>query len=392
MKTRAALLFGGRSVEHEVSVISGIQAYLSMDTDKYDVTPVYMTKEGDFYVGEDIGNIDAYKNIDKLVSRSKRVIFVRDKGEVKLTAYPKAIFGGGFEKIIDVVLPVVHGTNVEDGALQGYLKTLGVPFAGCDVTSSAIGMDKYIMKLILKEKGVPVLEGMLFSMSDYENLDNMISGIEEKIGYPVIIKPVNLGSSVGISVAGNREELVRSIDDAFRYADKVLAEHAISRLREINCSVLGDELSAEASECEEPMHSSSILSYEDKYVSGAGGKSQGMASVSRQIPADISDEMREKVRALAVKSFKALGCSGVSRIDFMIDEDSGELYFNEINTIPGSLAFYLWEPMGISYTELLDRLTQLALKRDRAQKALTFTFDTNILNMNTLGGAKGSKI
>lgn len=393
MKTRVAMVFGGKSVEHEVSVISGIQAVMNMDTDKYEVIPVYMTKKNDMYIGEDIGKIESYKDIDGLLKRSQRVIMMNEGDRVVLLQYPLKKFGKNYSQEIDVVFPVVHGTNVEDGALQGYFKTLGVPFVGCDVIASAVGMDKYIMKAILKESDVPVLDAKVFTLSDYAEIDEMIATIESAIGYPVIVKPVNLGSSVGISVAKDRVELTRSIDDAYRYATKVLVEHAISNLREINCAVLGDENEAIASECEEPLHTKDILSYEDKYVSNAKGSgSKGMASVSRKIPAELTPEKREEVRELAVRAFQALGCNGVSRIDFMIDEDNGKLYFNEINTIPGSLAFYLWEPIGVSYKELLDRMIGLALKRERTEKNLTFTFDTNILNQSSFGGQKGSKL
>ena len=393
MKLKVALMFGGKSVEHEVSVISGIQAYLAMDTEKYDVFPVYLTKKNEMYVGDEIGVIESYKDIDGLLKKSQRVIMVSDGDKVRFAGYPAKKFGKNPEFDVDVIFPVVHGTNVEDGALQGYFKTLGIPFVGCDVTASAIGMDKYIMKAVLKENDVPVLDAKLYTMSDYADVDAMMESIEKNFGYPVIVKPVNLGSSVGISVAKDKVELSASIDDAFRYASKVLVEHAISNLREINCSVLGDENEAIASECEEPMHTKDILSYEDKYVSNAKGSgSKGMASVARKIPAELSPEKREEVRALAVKSFRVLGCNGVSRIDFMIDEDTGKLYFNEINTIPGSLAFYLWEPVGIPYKELLDRMIQLALKRVRLEESLTFTFDTNILNNAGFGGAKGSKV
>ena len=386
-------MFGGKSVEHEVSVISGIQAYLAMDTEKYDVFPVYLTKKNEMYVGDEIGVIESYKDIDGLLKKSQRVILVSDGDKVRFAGYPAKKFGKNPEFDVDVIFPVVHGTNVEDGALQGYFKTLGIPFVGCDVTASAIGMDKYIMKAVLKENDVPVLDAKLYTMSDYADVDAMMESIEKNFGYPVIVKPVNLGSSVGISVAKDKVELSASIDDAFRYASKVLVEHAISNLREINCSVLGDENDAIASECEEPMHTKDILSYEDKYVSNAKGSgSKGMASVARKIPAELSPEKREEVRALAVKSFRVLGCNGVSRIDFMIDEDTGKLYFNEINTSPGSLAFYLWEPVGIPYKELLDRMIQLALKRVRIEESLTFTFDTNILNNAGFGGAKGSKV
>lgn len=390
MKTRVAMLFGGKSVEHEVSVISGIQAILSMDTDKYEVIPVYMTKKNEMYIGEDIGNIEAYKDINALLSRSQRVIMINENGHVKLTGFPVKKFGKNPEKEIDIAFPVVHGTNVEDGAFQGYLKTVGIPFVGCDVTASAIGMDKFIMKAVLKEGNVPVLDARLYTLSDYSDMDTLLDNVEKEIGYPAIVKPVNLGSSVGISVAKDRVELTNSIDDAFRYATKVLVEHAISKLREINCAVLGDENDAIASECEEPLHTDEILSYEDKYVSNSkSGGSKGMASVSRKIPAELSGEKREEIRDLAVRAFKLLGCNGVARIDFMIDEENGKLYFNEINTIPGSLSFYLWEPVGIPYKELLSRMIDLCLKRARQEESLTFTFDTNILNSASFGGSKG---
>ena len=376
MKTRVAMLFGGKSVEHEVSVISGIQAILSMDMDKYEVIPVYMTKKNEMYIGEDIGNIEAYKDINALLSKSQRVIMINDNGHVKLTGFPVKKFGKNPEQEIDIAFPVVHGTNVEDGAFQGYLKTIGIPFVGCDVTASAIGMDKFIMKAVLKEGNVPVLDARLYTLSDYADMDTLLDNVEKEIGYPAIVKPVNLGSSVGISVAKNRVELTNSIDDAFRYATKVLVEHAISSLREINCSVLVSWTGG--------------ISYEDKYVSNSkSGGSKGMASVSRKIPAEISPKLREEIRDMAVKSFKLLGCNGVARIDFMIDEESGKLYFNEINTIPGSLSFYLWEPIGIPYKELLSRMIDLCLKRARREEGLTFTFDTNILNSASFGGSKG---
>ena len=323
MKTRVAMMFGGKSVEHEVSVISGIQAIMNMDTDKYEVIPVYMTKKNEMYIGDAVGEMDSYKDIDALLKKSQRVIMVNEDGRVSFVPYPVKAFGKNHAVEVDVAFPVVHGTNVEDGAFQGYLKTMGIPFVGCDVTASAIGMDKYIMKTVLKESNVPVLDAQLYTLSAYSQIETLLDDVEEKLGYPVIVKPVNLGSSVGISVAKNRTELTNSIDDAFKYATKVLVEHAITNLREINCSVLGDENEAIASECEEPMHTKDILSYEDKYVSNAKGSgSKGMASVARKIPADLSPEKREEVRSLAVKSFQALGCNGVARIDFMIDEDS----------------------------------------------------------------------
>jgi D-alanine-D-alanine ligase len=391
MKIKVAVMFGGKSVEHEVSIISGIQAIANMDTDRYDILPVYITKQNEMYIGDNIGNINAYKNIDALLKDSQRVIMVNDGGRVKLLSYPFKLFKKPAEYSIDIAFPIVHGTNVEDGTLQGYLKTLGIPFVGCDVTASAIGMDKYYMKAILKDNNIPVLDCLRFSTVDYKNINQIIETIEKSLSYPVIVKPINLGSSVGISLADDRNELISAIDDAFLYANNILVEHGIKNLREINCSVLGDTDEAIASECEEPLHHADILSYEDKYLSNAKGGSKGMASVQRKIPADISSELRERIRSMAVESFKLLGCNGVARIDFMIDEDNGDLYFNEINTIPGSLAFYLWEPLGMPYKEMLNRLIDLTLKRNRDEEKITFSFDTNILNMPTIGGAKGVK-
>ena len=391
MKITVAVMYGGRSVEHEVSIISGIQAIANMDKDKYEIVPVYITKDNYMYIGDKIGDIEAYKNIPELIKNSTRVLLVNEDNSYYLASYPHKLFGD--KKIrIDIAFPVVHGTNVEDGTLQGYLKTVGVPFVGCDVTASAVGMDKYVMKTILLDNDIPVLKCLHYTQEDYKDIEKMIAQIESTLGYPVIVKPANLGSSVGISVAKNKDELVSSIDDAYMYATKILVEHAITRLREINCAVLGDELEAEASECEEPLHSKDILSYEDKYLSGGKGtKSQGMASVSRKIPAELSSEKRREVRELAVKTFKCLGCNGVARIDFMIDEETDKLYVNEINTIPGSLAFYLWEPLGLKYTKLLDRMIELAYKRVRIESNITYTFDTNILDRQSLGGKAGIK-
>lgn len=391
MKTKVGLFFGGKSVEHEVSIISALQAAAAFDREKYDILPIYMTKTGDFYIGSRIGDIKAYRDIPGLLKESQQVILLPKNGQVQLMRYPMRKFGGNLLDIIDIAFPIVHGTNVEDGALQGYFQTLGIPYVGCDVLSSAIGMDKYVMKAVLRDNGIPVLPCLRTGRKGYyANPDLFISSVEEKIGFPVIAKPIDLGSSIGIKKAKNREELADAVDYAFQFANLILVERAIESLKEINCSVLGDAESARASECEEPVGSDEILSYEDKYLSGGkSGGSKGMQSVQRKLPAEISPEMREQIRSLAVKAFQALGCNGVSRIDFMLDQDSGQIYFNEINTIPGSLSFYLWEPLGVPYSQLLDEMIRCALKRERENKDISYSFDTNILAGAQIGGSKG---
>lgn len=395
MKIRVGVLFGGKSVEHEISVISALQAAEYIDRARYEVIPIYIAKDNTMYIGTQIGMIEAYRDIPALLKNSQRVILVPEGNKVALVRYPAKLFSNPVQGYLDLAFPIVHGTNVEDGTLQGYLKMLGLPFVGCDVAASAVGMDKYLMKAVLMEQNIPVLPCLYFDKQSFEqDEDAVVAQIAQQFGYPVIVKPVNLGSSVGITIAKDAQTLHEALEDAFSYAHRVLVERAISNLKEINCAVLGNATQAQASECEQPLGASAILTYEDKYMAGGKGSkggSKGMATLSRKIPADISDEVRTSIRTMAVKAFRALGCNGVARIDFMIDQDTGAIYLNEINTIPGSLSFYLWEPLGMSYTELLSRLLDLALARKRQEEDITYSFDTNVLAGVKLGGSKGSK-
>jgi D-alanine-D-alanine ligase len=390
MKIRVGVFFGGRSVEHEVSIISAIQAIHAFDRAKYDPVPVYITKEGDLFAGDALDKIKEYRDIPALLKKSQRVFLHREGDRHLLVRYPMKRWGSSVCAEIDVAFPIAHGSNVEDGALQGYLKTLSVPFVGCDVTASALGMDKYVMKAIWRENGLPVLNGLrLYAKDYYGDREGAIARIERAIPWPVIVKPVNLGSSVGIGRADGAEALRVALDHALRFADTVLAEPVVSRLREINCAVLGDRESATASECEEPVGQDVILSYADKYMSG--GKAKGMSAAKRKLPADIPADVRERIRALAVAAFRSLGCSGIARVDFLMDADSGEIWINEINTIPGSLSFYLWEPVGMPYTRLLDEAIRLAFKRQREESEISYSFETNILAQFEAGGLRGSK-
>lgn len=394
MKISVAVFFGCRSVEHEVSIISAVQAMTSLDREKYDIYPVYVTKDGEMVTGEVLFDIENFKDIPKLLEKCNSVTFVRKNGKVVMNTANKGLFAKTKETAIDVAFPIVHGTNCEDGTLQGFFEFLGLPYVGCDIISSAVGMDKAVFKDVLKRFNLPALPCITFYAREYaQDKEAMADQIIEKIGLPAIVKPVNLGSSVGIKKASDKNGLIDAIDLAVSFADKVLVEKAVTGLREINCSVLGDSDECIASVCEEPFMTDEILSYEDKYTSGGKktGGSKGMASLSRKVPADLDENRTEEIRELACKIFKALGCCGVVRIDFMIDTDTDTVYANEINTIPGSLSFYLWEPAGVSYKELLDRMISLAFRRQRKKDDLTFTIDTNILAGVKLGGTKGSK-
>ncbi|WP_096189862.1 D-alanine--D-alanine ligase family protein [Evansella halocellulosilytica] len=397
MKTRVAVIFGGVSVEHEVSVISALQAIQHMDDTKYEVIPLYISKDRTWYTGEDLLDIDNYKDLKGLLQRSQKVILSRGgNNSVELHKDPKPRFGKSYIGEIDVAFPIIHGTFGEDGVLQGYLELLNLPYVGCDVLSSSTGMDKVAMKHIYRDSGLPILDYVWFYSTEWnEDQDSLVKKIENTLSYPVIVKPANLGSSVGISKAANVDELEEAVELASEFTTKIVVEKMVQNMTEVNCSVLGDYEAAEASVCEEVLGSDEILSYEDKYTGGGASKdsgaSKGMESTNRVIPAEIGEEKTREIQEIAVKSFQLLGCSGVSRIDFMIDKGEDKVYINEINTIPGSLSFYLWEPTGKPYKQLTDELIQLALKRQREREKLMFSIDSNLFSMSNLSGGKGSK-
>lgn len=392
MKIKLGVFFGGNSVEHEVSIITAIQAMENMDTSKYDIIPIYIAKDNKMYVGDLIGYIRNYKNINELISKSTQVTLANIGNKACLLKCKNSMFGNNVYDYIDVAFPIVHGTNVEDGTIQGYLKMFNIPYCESDIYASAVGMDKYFCKCILKDNDIPTLDCKCFTYDDYnEGIDNIVKSVEDAIKYPVIVKPVNLGSSVGIGIAKDKEELEKRIEDAFSYSKKVLVEKAITNLKEINCSVVGDYESSKASECEEPVKTDEILSYKDKYISGGGkkGGSKSMNAGVLKLPADITKEQKDEIQSLAKRTFKALGCNGVMRVDFMIDQDTGKIYVNEVNTIPGSLSFHLWKAAGVSYKDLLNEIIDLGLKRYREEENITYSFNTNILAGYTTNGLKG---
>lgn len=398
MKLKIGVFFGGNSVEHEVSIITALQAIENINREEYDVVPIYITKENKMYCGNFIGNIKEYKDLDNLLHVSSQVTLAQKDNKVILLKCNKRFYESAIYDYIDVAFPIVHGTNVEDGTLQGYLKMFDIPMVGSDVISSACGMDKYVCKCILKENNIPILDCIRIDKIEfYTNQLSILEEIEKTFNYPIIVKPVNLGSSVGISIAKNKNELVESIEDALSYSNKIIVEKAIKNLREINCSVLGDYQEQITSECEEPIKTDEILSFNDKYING--GKKLSEKTYSKfsmnfgvlKLPAEVDDETKDKIKELSKKTFKVLGCSGVIRIDFIIDKDTKQIYVNEVNTIPGSLSFHLWRETNIPYCDLLDKLIKLGLKRYREDKNLIFSFESNILEGYSTYGLKGTK-
>ena len=383
MKLNIAVIFGGRSVEHEISVLSALQCIAVLDKNKYQIIPVYISKQGQWYTGEKLLDLENYRDLDKLMAQSQKSIINQNVGSGRICRESVGIFNKRQIAAIDIVFPVMHGTYGEDGSLQGLFETMNIPYVGCDVLASAISMDKVATKMILRSVGVSVLDDVWFYAYEWvESKDTVISKIKAKFNYPLVVKPGNLGSSVGVTAVNNDSELEDAVDLAVSMSQRILVEPKIVNLKEVNCAVLGDHEEAKVSVCEEPVRGDAILSYRDKYFN----KSKGMSGAKRKIPAEISDEMSIKIQTMAKQAFIYLNCNGVIRADFLIDQDTGKVYLCELNTIPGSLAFYLWEPMGMNFTALTEALISLALKRHRENNNLIVSYNTNILkNFKGLG-------
>lgn len=389
MKIKVGVIFGGETVEHEVSIISALQAIENMNRDKYEIIPIYIAKDRTWYTGHMLFDIDVYKDFKDLKKYATPCTLISKDGSFYLQK-TKGIFRKNLAEL-DIAFPIVHGNNVEDGTLHGFLKTVGIPFVGSGVLGSALGQDKVVMKQVFSSMNLPIVDYVWFYDTEYaEAAEDILKSIRV-LGFPVIVKPATLGSSVGITFVKNEAELKVAIETAIQYDQKVIVEKAVSNLVEVNCSVLGNYSYQETSEIEEVLTSDEILTYQDKYISGGKGKTgKGMASASRVIPARIDQNTTKEVRNLAMAAFRALNLSGVCRVDFLIDRDTKKVYINEPNTIPGSLSFYLWEPTGKKYSELLDNLLTQAIKDYKDRQKKVYTFDTNILSGYVMG-AKGLK-
>lgn len=378
-KIKLALLFGGRSVEHEVSVITALQAYEHLDKEKYDVIPVYVSKSGQFFTGQQFLDLKNYKDIQKLLLSTTEVVPTNKQGSGSLLVprmMPK------FNRI-DVAMPLFHGSFGEDGSIQGVFETYQIPYTGFNVMASAVAMDKVISKYLFQSLGLPVAKFVSLKRDDWlTDPKNVIKTVKKSLKSPLFVKPATVGSSIGANKAKNEDELEFNLEVAFTYADKVMVEDCFQNVIEVNCSALGYGNDVEASVCEMPVSSGDLLSFEDKYQkgNGKGSKGAGMASLSRVIPAPISETLTNEIQEATIKIFKSLDGCGVARVDYFVDKEKGKFWVNEVNSPPGSLSFYLWEPKGVSYQELLDRLVKYALQRAEDQKKTQYTFNSGLLS------------
>ena len=389
MKIKLGILFGGVSVEHEISIITAIQAMNSIDPIKYEIIPIYIAKDGTWYSGAMLKDIKIYSDMDLLKRYAKEVVLYKRDGKFILQNKRGLLRKDVSE--IDICFPIMHGTYGEDGNLQGYLETVGIPYCEADTYAAVVGQDKVFMKQIWQSSGVPVVKYDWFYDTDYNREPEKIIERLEKIGYPLVVKPARLGSSVGITFCKNNDELREAILEAINYDTKILVEEAVDNLIEVNISVLGNYQKQDLSVIEEVGSSNNLLTYEDKYIGGSKGPSKGMASAKRIIPARISDKLTKEVRDIAIKAFKSLNASGVVRIDFLIDKKKEKVYANEINSIPGSLSFYLWNRTDKEYPELLEDIINLGIRDYKNKNSKVHSFDTNILSNYAKNGSKGVK-
>lgn len=389
-KLTVGVIFGSRSVEHDVSVVTAHQVMQTMDRSRYDMVPIYITRDGVWLTGEPLLNLANYK-----ADAMREIMGVKETLIGPSTAFPGAItppltglVGRNHLRRLDVVFPALHGSHGEDGTLQGLLELADIPYVGCGVLASAIAADKLMTKTVLAGHGLPVVEGMAVTRQAWiADREAVIAQVEARFAYPVMVKPATLGSSIGVARAADREALGRHIDVAANFDQRIVIETALTDAIEINCAVLGNDDDVRPSVCEQPLSLEAILTYEDKYLRDAGG----MKGAARKVPAPIADDLAARIKQMAVDAFKAIGGRGTARVDFLVREAAGEVYVNEMNTMPGSLAFYLWEYEGISPRVLIDELIRLAQEAHAAKRQIQYSLKTDLLDYAATKGLKGIK-
>ena len=392
---KVGVIFGGDSVEHEVSIISALQAMENIDEEKYEIVPIYISKDRHFYTGAALRDMDTFKYFDNMKKFVKEITICRKDKDIVLQKV-KGFFGRNVNTI-DVAFPIVHGKGVEDGSLAGFLETLGLPVVGPSVLRAALGQDKVVLKQVLEANDIKTPKYVWFYDYEYSmNKDEILNKVET-LGYPVIVKPANLGSTIGIGVAHSRNELETKIDEALEYERKIVVEEMIPNLLELNCAVCGTYEYSETSLVAEMKMKHELLTFEDKYLGGGKGKGMkgsaktpnSMSTSEFEVPANIPEEMTNKIYEISKQVFRALNLKGVCRIDYLVNRETGDIYVNEPNTIPGSLAFYLYEPKGKKYKTLTDELIKSAIKDYKNEMRKTSSFTSNILS--EYNGGKGLK-
>lgn len=383
-----AVIFGGRSAEHDVSIVTALASIIKPLelTRKYKVEAIYIAKDGAWYWDEKLKDIKLFTSgdIQDFLHRTQPASVQLDGGMTLVKA--SGIAGRKQSRKIDVVFPAMHGTYGEDGALMGLLDMSGIPYVGCGVSAAAVAMDKVLSKQLAVANNIPVSKFLNFNKADLERQPGKaVSSITKSLQFPLFVKPAHLGSSIGISQAKNETELRNALEVAAHYDDKVIVEEAVANLIEVTLPIMGNDRPQPAL-LEKPMtQPEDFFDFETKYMRGgkkgkAGGKSgsKGAHGYS-QVPAELPEALYNKAEAIGLSVYKALGCSGLARVDMLIDEKTGKVYFNEVNPLPGSLYAHNWNKAGVSNVELVQKLVGFARERHIARQGLNTTFSTNFL-------------
>lgn len=374
---KIGIIYGGKSVEHEVSIITGLQVYENLDKSKYTPELIYIDKDGDWFFGEKkLKDLKIYKNWTKKCAKQfQPSLNKKDKKNILNS--------------LDAVIIACHGNYGEDGKLQSFLEFLDIPYTSSGVVGSASGMDKIVMKSIFSGIDLPVLPYIWFTRHDWiENSDEVIKKVRYTLDYPVFVKPANLGSSIGISMVNDEKDLINAIDVASKYDYRIIVEKGIANSVEINCSAIMKDNEVLTSVLEEPVRWEKFLSFDDKYIN-ANSKTKGMGSMGRKIPAEVTKEQKEHIENYTKQIYKTMDCCGVVRVDYLMDESREHVYVNEINTIPGSFSFYLWEHNDLPFTKLIDVLIEEALRQAQLRKDKVLKYDSKILDNLTRNGKQG---
>ncbi len=376
-----AVIYGGMSVEHEVSIITGQQILDNIDTNLYKASPLYIDKDGDWFYGDKLRDISIYKEWKKKYGKKFTPDLDRKNKKNILNKF-------------DAIVVACHGNFGEDGRLQGIFDFLDIPYTSSGVVGSASGMDKIVMKSIFQGINLPVLPYIWFTKDEWlSNKTEMIKKVHYTLDYPVFVKPANLGSSIGISMANNENELINAVNIASQYDYRIIIEKGISPSVEINCSAIMKNKEVITSVLEEPVRWDTFLSFEDKYIN-SNGKTKGMSSMGRKIPAEVSDEIKKHISEYTKLIYKTMDCNGVIRVDFLLDQNKEHVFVNEVNTIPGSFSFYLWEYNNLQFKDLITTIIQETINQNSIRKDKILRYDSTILNKLSKNGnkMKGSKI
>ena len=390
-KKTVGVIFGSRSVEHDVSIVTAQQVMQALDARKYEVVPIYITRDGRWVSGPGLRDLSTFRS-DDIPERMgiKEVILSPSTAHHGLIVSPvSGLLARSQIRTLDVAFPVVHGSHGEDGTLQGLFELADIPYVGTGVLASAVTRDKIMLKTVLTGLGIPVVKWVAFTRQEWvAAADALLARIESEDGFPAFVKPASLGSSIGVARANNAGEARTYINLAANFDRRILVEAAVENVMEINCAVMGNA-DVRASVLEQPISWQEFLTYEEKYMRSEGAA--GMKGAERRIPAPISDDLTAHIRETAVRAFRAVDGRGIARVDFLVREETNEVYLNEINTMPGSLAFYLWQEEGMTPAQVVDELIRLALEAHVEKRKTMYNYKTGLIAHAAARGLKGIK-